>query len=66
MPAIRKGKVSRAPQGRAQPKPHKQLLGGQSPSHSSINLWGIAGRREIMEMRRLWQMRIPRPHHPKG
>jgi hypothetical protein len=25
-----------------------------------INLWGIAGRQEIMEMRRLWQIRIPR------
>ena len=25
-----------------------------------INLWGIAGRQEIMEMRRLWQLRIPR------
>ena len=24
-----------------------------------INLWGIAGRQEIMEMRRLWQLRIP-------
>ncbi|MFO8163643.1 MAG: hypothetical protein ACQEQO_11515 [Thermodesulfobacteriota bacterium] len=24
------------------------------------NLWGIAGRQEIMEMRRLWQVRIPR------
>jgi len=25
-----------------------------------MNLWGIAGRQEIMEMRRLWQLRIPR------
>jgi hypothetical protein len=25
-----------------------------------INLWGIAGRQEMMEMRRLWQLRIPR------
>ena len=25
-----------------------------------VNLWGIAGRQEIMEMRRLWQLRIPR------
>ena len=24
-----------------------------------INLWGIAGRQEIMDMRRLWQLRIP-------
>jgi len=24
-----------------------------------MNLWGIAGRQEIMEMRRLWQLRIP-------
>jgi hypothetical protein len=26
----------------------------------SANLWGIAGRQEIMEMRMLWQLRIPR------
>jgi hypothetical protein len=26
---------------------------------SPINLWGVAGRQEIMEMRRLWQLRIP-------
>ena len=25
-----------------------------------INLWGIAGRQEIMGMRRLWQLGIPR------
>jgi hypothetical protein len=25
-----------------------------------INIWGIAGRQEIMDMRRLWQLRIPR------
>jgi len=25
-----------------------------------VNLWGIAGRQEIMEMRRLWQLRISR------
>ena len=24
-----------------------------------MNLWGIAGRQEIMGMRRLWQLRIP-------
>ncbi len=24
-----------------------------------INIWGIAGRHQIMEMRRLWQLRIP-------
>jgi len=24
------------------------------------NLWGIAGRQEMMEMRRLWQLRMPR------
>ena len=26
----------------------------------TANLWGIAGRQEIMEMRRLWQLRMPR------
>jgi hypothetical protein len=25
-----------------------------------INIWGIAGRQEIMQMRGLWQLRIPR------
>jgi hypothetical protein len=29
------------------------------------NLWGLAGRQETMEMRRLWQLRIPRPRHPR-
>ena len=24
------------------------------------NLWGLAGRREMMEMRKLWQLRMPR------
>ena len=24
------------------------------------NLWGIAGRREMMDMRKLWQLRMPR------
>ena len=24
------------------------------------NLWGIAGRQEMMEMRRLWQLSMPR------
>lgn len=31
---------------------------GEKPS--LINIWGIAGRQEIMDMRRLWQLRIPR------
>jgi len=26
---------------------------------SPVNLWGIAGRQEMMELRRLWQLRIP-------
>jgi len=38
-------------------KVHKKEMGGRP---SLINLWGIAGRQEIMEMRRLWQLRIPR------
>jgi hypothetical protein len=25
-----------------------------------LNTWGMAGRQEIMELRRLWQLRIPR------
>jgi hypothetical protein len=38
-------------------KAHKKEK-GERPA--SINIWGIAGRQEIMEMRRLWQLRIPR------
>ena len=26
----------------------------------TANLWGIAGRQDMMEMRRLWQLRMPR------
>jgi hypothetical protein len=26
----------------------------------AANLWGIAGRQEVMEMRKLWQLRMPR------
>ncbi len=33
------------------------LRKGQAPA----NIWGIMGRQELMEMRRLWQLRIPRP-----
>ena len=40
----------------------------EAPSTASLkkvqavnNVWGLAGRQEIMEMRRLWQLRIPRP-----
>jgi len=65
MPVIRKEKASRAAQGGLKSKPNKESMGGRAPARSSVNLWGIAGRREIMEMRRLWQLRIPRPRNPK-
>jgi len=45
---------------RSKPK-GKAALGSESEKRpASPNLWGIAGRREAMEMRRLWQLRIPR------
>jgi hypothetical protein len=65
MPAISKGKASRAAKAGAQAQPKKEAMGGKAPANSSVNLWGIAGRQEIMEMRRLWQLRIPRPRNPK-
>jgi len=33
---------------------------GDAKRTRAANLWGIAGRREMMEMRKLWQLRIPR------
>jgi hypothetical protein len=43
----------------ARSKPKKTEAVGKEKLPSPINLWGVAGRREIMEMRRLWQLRIP-------
>jgi hypothetical protein len=37
----------------------KAVHNHQKTSYAA-NLWGIAGRQEIMEMRRFWQLRIPR------
>ena len=33
---------------------------GDAMSTRGANLWGLAGRREMMEMRKLWQLRMPR------
>lgn len=44
----------------------KPSLAGRGPVSSAFNLWGLAGRQETMEMRRLWQLRIPRSRHPKS
>jgi len=33
---------------------------GDATSTRTANLWGLAGRREMMEMRKLWQLRMPR------
>ncbi len=38
-------------------KGHQKKMVGKPPA---FNTWGIAGRLEIMELRRLWQLRIPR------
>jgi hypothetical protein len=60
MPGMRKGEPSRAAQSGSKTKRNKASMGERAPSSSWINLWGIAGRQEIMEMRRLLQLRIPR------
>jgi len=60
MPAMKKGGASRAPQDGSRPKPNKASIQERAPANTPVNLWGIAGRREIMETRRLWQLRIPR------
>lgn len=31
------------------------------PANLLFNLWGLAGRQEIMNRRQLWQLRIVRP-----
>ena len=41
-------------------KKEKVYKKGKEKMPSSINIWGIAGRQEMMDMRRLWQLRIPR------
>jgi len=33
---------------------------GDAGSIRAANLWGLAGRREMMEMRKFWQLRMPR------
>jgi hypothetical protein len=60
MPAVIKGKASRASQDGSKPKPHKASMQERALASTLVNLWGIAGRREIMDTRRLWQLRIPR------
>jgi hypothetical protein len=47
--------------GQARPKPKKTEIAGkvEEKRSCSINVWSVAGRQEIMEMRRLWQLRIP-------
>ncbi|UCG66574.1 MAG: hypothetical protein JSW12_06025 [Deltaproteobacteria bacterium] len=53
----KEGKTSSATQARSKPKKKEVVRKEKRPS--PINLWGVAGRQEIMEMRRLWQLRIP-------
>jgi hypothetical protein len=53
----REEKASGSTEARTKPKKTDSVGRGELPS--PINLWGVAGRQEIMEMRRLWQLRIP-------
>ena len=41
-------------------KKEQGYKGEKEKRPSLVNIWGMAGRQEIMEMRRLWQLRIPR------
>jgi hypothetical protein len=60
MPAMKKGGASRAPRSGSGSKSNKAAIQERAQANTLVNLWGIAGRREIMETRRLWQLRIPR------
>ncbi|MBW2311678.1 MAG: hypothetical protein JRF35_11490 [Deltaproteobacteria bacterium] len=60
MPTTRNGGPSRAGKSSSRAKGIKVSVDQGAPSPSRINLWGIAGRQQIMEMRRLWQLKIPR------
>jgi len=60
MPAVRKRGTSRTSKDGSRQKPHEASIQERAPAITPLNLWGIAGRREIMETRRLWQLRIPR------
>ncbi len=60
MPAKRKGAPSRSSLSGSRARRNEASTGERTSSPFSINLWGIAGRQEIMEMRRLLQLKIPR------
>lgn len=55
----REGKTSGSTEARSKPKKTEIARKEEEKRPSSINLWGVAGRQEIMEMRRLCQLRIP-------
>jgi hypothetical protein len=65
MPAKRKKEPARAAKVGSRGKSNKESMVEGAPATSWANLWGIAGRSEIMAMRRLWQLRIPRTRHPE-
>jgi hypothetical protein len=54
----KEGKTSSPTQARSKPKKTEAAGKEKEKRPSPINLWGVAGRQEIMEMRRLWQLRI--------
>jgi hypothetical protein len=56
----RKDKLSRSTGTGSRAKKRETSEKNKLKSSPSINLWGMAGRQEIMEMRILWQLRIPR------
>jgi len=53
----KEGKTMIPTQARSKPKKTEPV--GKETLPSPINLWGVAGRQQMMEMRRLWQLRIP-------
>jgi hypothetical protein len=66
MPAISKKKTSSEAKAAVKAKNSKESMIGRVLGNSSVNLWGMAGRQEIMEMRRLLQLRIIRPCNLRG
>jgi hypothetical protein len=61
MPGMKKRRLSRTSRTGLKGKPNRVSRGKKVSVTASVNFWGLAGRSEIMEARRLLQLRIPRP-----
>jgi hypothetical protein len=58
---VKRKEANTSSPSQARSKPKKTGIAGKEEEKRScsINVWGVAGRQEIMAMRRLWQLRIP-------